>query len=321
METRANYVVIGAFTLAAAIAAVVFGFFAANYATESAWNKYQILFEESVIGLSDGSPVLYNGVSIGRVTELDLDPTDVRQVVVTIEVEADVPIHESTVATIRLTGLTGTAAIQLSGGTPDSPLLPPGTGKAHRIPAISSPFNRLLESSEGITVTANKVLKQLDALLSDANIERIDSTLASLAQFSASLAGPDSELGRLVDNMSEASESMPGLLVQLEATTARFAEVLAGIDQGLLQDLPELKDRLGATLVNLESLSGRIDSIIASNQDELSRIGGIGMREISGSMEDLRGLLRDLSRLVRQVETDPARFLSGGERPEEYPSQ
>jgi len=69
METKANYVVIGAFTLTIAIAAVLFGLFAARYATDSAWNRFQIIFNESVIGLSDGSPVLYNGVSIGRVTE------------------------------------------------------------------------------------------------------------------------------------------------------------------------------------------------------------------------------------------------------------
>ncbi|NHA14335.1 MlaD family protein [Thioalkalivibrio sp. XN279] len=321
METRANYVVIGAFTLAAAIAAVAFGFFAANYAADSAWNRYQVLFEESVIGLSDGSPVLYNGVSIGRVTDIELDPADIRQVIVTIEVEAGVPIHKDSVATIRLTGLTGTAAIQLSGGTPGSPLLPPGIGEGHRIRAMASPFTRLLESSEGITVTANKVVKQLDALLSDANIQRIDRTLASLEQFSSSLASPDSELARLMENMAEASESLPGLLVELQATTVRFEEVLAGIDQGLLEDLPELKERLGATLSNLESLSGRVDSILASNQGELSRIGGAGMREIAGSMESLRGLVRDLSQLVRQIDNDPTRFLSGGERPEEYPTR
>ena len=321
METRANYVVIGAFTLLVAVAAVAFGFFAAHYATDSAWNKYEILFEESVIGLSSGSPVLYNGVNVGRVTELQLNPEDVREVVVTIEVGAKVPIHENTVATIRLTGLTGTAAIQLSGGSPDSPLLPPGTGEGSRIQSISSPLNRLLESSEGITVTANKVLKQLDALLSDANIDRIDSVLASLEEFSASLASPDGAWRRLSANMSETSEALPELLAEFQRTTSRFNKVLADVDEGLLQDLPELKSRLGATLANLESLSGRVDTIIASNQDELSQLGGVGMRELSGSLEEFRGLVRDLSHLVRRLDSDPARFLLGGERPEEYPSQ
>ncbi|MEX0915466.1 MAG: MlaD family protein, partial [Wenzhouxiangellaceae bacterium] len=176
METKANYVIIGAFTFTVAIAAVLFGLFAARYVSDSAWTNYEIRFNESVIGLSDGSPVLYNGVNVGRVTDLDLNPDDVREVLVTVEIEAEVPVHEDTVATIRLTGLTGSAAIQLSGGSPGSPLLRSRPDHPARIQAISSPLNRLLESSEGIVVTANKVLNQLDALFSDANIERVDAT-------------------------------------------------------------------------------------------------------------------------------------------------
>lgn len=321
METKANYIIIGAFTFTVAIAAVLFGLFAARYATDSAWNNYQIVFNESVIGLSDGSPVLYNGVNVGRVTDLDLNPEDVRQVIVTVEIEAQVPVHEDTVATIRLTGLTGSAAIQLSGGTPGSPLLRSRPDQPERIEAISSPLTRLLESSEGIIVTANKVLNQFDALFSDANIERVDTALASLEQFSGSLSEPDSDLNRLLGNAAEASESLPALLGQIRNTTAKLDQALTNVDEGLIRDLPELRERLGGTLANLESLSGRIDTIVASNQDELSQLGGVGMRQVSGGVEEMRSLIRDLSQLVRQIERNPARFLLGGEQPEEYPSR
>lgn len=321
METKANYIIIGAFTFAVSIAAIMFGFFAARYATDSAWNSYRVVFHESVIGLSDGSPVLYNGVNVGRVTDLSLNPKDVREVIVTVEIEAQVPVHEDTVATIRLTGLTGTAAIQLSGGSPDSPLLPTGTDPPERIQAISSPLNRLLESSEGIIVTANQVLNQIDTVLSDANIKRVESTLASLERFGGTLADPDSRLNRLLDNASRASDSLPALIERLSTTVERFDEAVAGVDRGLIEDLPELKTRLAGALANIESLSGRLDTIVASNQDELSQLGGVGMRQVSGGIEEIRRLVRDLSNLVRQVERNPARFLLGGEQPEEYPSR
>lgn len=321
METKANYIVIGAFTFAVAIAAVLFGLFAARYATESAWNNYQILFEESVIGLSDGSPVLYNGVNVGRVTDLELNPEDVREVIVTVEIGAEVPIHEDTVASVRLTGLTGTAAIQLSGGSPESPLLTNDENQPERIEAVSSPLNRLLESSEGIIVTANKVLNQIDAVLSDANIERVDATLASLERFSGSVADPDSSLNRLLDNASEASAALPALVERLSSTVQRFDETVAGVDTGLIDDLPELRSRMTGALANIESLSGRLDTIVASNQEELAQLGGVGMNQFTGGVEEIRRLVRDLSELVRRVERDPARFLLGGEQPEEYPSQ
>lgn len=318
METKANYVVIGAFTLLVAVAAVLFGLFAARYATDSAWNSYRLLFNESVIGLSDGSPVLYNGVNVGRVTDLDLNPNDVRQVLATVDIEAQVPVHEDTVATIRLTGLTGTAAIQLSGGSPESPLLKPSDGEPPRIETVSSPLNRLLESSEGIVVTANAVLNQIDKLVRDENLERIDATLVALESLGGSLAASDGDLNRLLANTAQASESLPGLLAHLDTTVQRFDALVADIDQGLVEDLPELKSKLGGTLENLESLSGRIDTIVMRNQAELSQIGGVGMRQISGGIEEIRRLVRDLSQLVRQIETDPSRFLFGGEQPEEY---
>jgi len=232
-----------------------------------------------------------------------------------------VPVHEDTVATIRLTGLTGTAAIQLSGGTPGSPLLKSSGSDPARIRSISSPLSRLLESSEGIVVTANGVLTQLEKLVRDENLERIDATLASLKRFSGALAEPASDLNRLLNNAAEASDSLPALLARLDATVGRFDALVADVDSGLVQDLPELGSRLGETLANLESLSGRVDTIIASNQDELSQIGGVGMRQVSGGIEDIRGLIRELSALVRQIENDPARFLLGGEQPEEYLSR
>lgn len=321
METKANYVLIGAFTFIGALAVVLFGLFAAQYATDSAWNDYEIVFEESVIGLSDGSPVLYNGVKVGRVSRLRLNPEDVRQVLAMIEVQAQVPVHQDAVATLRLTGLAGTAAIHLSGGSPESPLLQARNQDPPRIQAISSPLNRLLESSEGIVVTANAALNQIDKLFRDENLEHIDATLASLAQISSSLAQPGGDLNRLISNAAQASQTLPDLLVQLSDATARFDALLAGLDQGLIQDLPELRTRLIDTLANVESLSGRFDSIVAANQNELAQLGGVGLRQMSGGMEEFRRLVRDLSKLVRQIENDPTRFLLGGEQPEEYPAR
>ena len=321
METKANYIIIGAFTLTVTIAALLFGLFTAKYTLDSAWRHYQIHFNESVIGLSDGSAVLYNGVNVGRVSELHLNPSDVREVLVTVQIDAKVPIHQDTVASIRLKGLTGGALIQLSGGSPESPLLRATPGTPVRIESVSSPLNRLLESSEGIVVTANKVLNQLDALFSDKNIERINATLASLERFGSLLTDPESPLNQLLTNSSEASKSLQVVLDKITDSTEKFDKLMTGIDQGLIRDLPELKTQLAGTLSNLESLSGRLDNIIANNQDELSQIGGIGMQQVSGGVEDIRRLVRDLSELVRQIEDNPARFLLGGEQLEEYHTQ
>ena len=76
METRANYVLIGAFTLVVSIALLLFGLWAAKYSSERSWQRYMIVFDEAVTGLSVGSPVQYNGISVGSIEKLSLDPQD-----------------------------------------------------------------------------------------------------------------------------------------------------------------------------------------------------------------------------------------------------
>lgn len=318
METRANYVIIGAFTFSVAVAAVLFGLFTARFATDRAWDRYEIVFDESVMGLSNGSAVLYNGVNVGRVIDIGLYPGDARQVQVIVDIESDVPIHVDTVAQLRLTGLTGTAAIQLSGGTPGTPLLEPPRRGLPRIESNPSALNQLLESSEGIVVTANSVLNRLARLFEDDNIERVDRTLTALETFSTGLNDPEHPLNRVLDSVAAAGEDLPALIAQLDAAATRFAETVDAIDRGLVRDLPEVRDRLTGALTQMESLATRLDRIVAANQDDLSRLGGIGMRHVGGGLDDLRQLIRQLSGLVRALEQDPSGFLLGGEQPEEY---
>lgn len=318
METRANYVIIGAFTLIVAIAAVLFGLFAAKFATNQAWNRYEILFTESVIGLARGSPVLYNGVNVGRVTDLALNPADAREVLASVEIDAKVPIHEDTVATIRLTGLTGTAAIQLRGGSPDSPLLRAAGGRVPRIQTVESPLTRLLESSEGIFVTANRVVERLDRLFADDNLARIENVLASTEQLAAALAAENGALRQTLANAARSSADLPALVAELRAAASRLDQVLADADRALIQPLPDLRGRIEVTLGNIESLSARLDAIVAHNQEALMQLGGQGLRQASGGLADLRRLIQDLNRVVRRLEDNPSRFLLGADQPEEY---
>ncbi|MDT8439182.1 MAG: MlaD family protein [Wenzhouxiangellaceae bacterium] len=319
METRASYVIIGAFTFIVAIAAVLFGLFATRFALDQAWNEYEVLFTESVIGLSRGSPVLYNGVNVGRVLELKLNPEDVREVLARVEIDASVPIYRDAVATLRLTGLTGTAAVQLRGGTPSSGLLQPeGRGLA-RIQSQESPLARLLESSEGIVVTANRVVERLDRMFSGDNVERVSGALEATERLTAQLADPEGPLNRLLTAGAETGESLPELLAELRRAGATFEGFIAGLDRELVEPLPELRDQLNQTLANMASITGRIDAIVGRNQQSLMNMGNRGLRNVNAGVEELRSLLRDLSQLVRRIEANPSQFLFGGEQLEEYP--
>ena len=179
----------------------------------------------------------------------------------------------------------------------------------------------LLESSEGIVVTANSVLNQMTQLLDSDNIDRVDRTLTALETFSNGLNDPEHPLNRMLAAGATAGEDLPTLLARLEAAAVQFSTTVAAIDRGLVAELPEVRDRLVGTLTQIESLATRLDRIVAANQDDLSQLGGVGMRQVGGGLDELRQLIRQLSGLVRALEQNPSGFLLGGEQPEEYSPQ
>ena len=192
METKANYVLIGAFTIVIAVALLLFGLWAAKYSSERSWQEYQIVFREAVTGLSVGSPVQYNGIAVGSITKLSLAPNDPRQVIARIRLESDTPVKTDTRAKLAITSLTGPSIIQLSGGTPQAPSL---TSVDNRdAPVIQTTPSAL----QNISDTANRIVERLDQVLSDKNVASITATLENLESMSNSLASREDGLESLI---------------------------------------------------------------------------------------------------------------------------
>ena len=319
METRANHVLIGAFTLAVAGFALVFGLWASKYTSDNAWRDYQVRFSEAVTGLSIGGMVQYNGIQIGNVTSLTLAPEDPRIVVARIRIRAETPVREDTVARLALTGLTGIAFIQLGGGSPDSPPLTVREGQ--ELPLIrseESALSKLMSSSEDIATTASEVLLRVRNLLSDENAARIGRTLANVDALSEAIAGQREDIADTIAHARLASERLSRLLAQAETTLARIETSVGTVDGSLIAALPELTDDLRATLDRMHSLSQRADRMLAENEDALASFGNEGLSQLGPTLVELRQLIRDLGRIGARLETDPSGFLLGGDQPKEY---
>ena len=319
METRANHVLIGAFTLAVAAFALLFGLWASKYTSDNAWNDYEVRFTEAVSGLSEGGMVQYNGINIGNVRSLSLAPEDPRIVVARIRVKADTPVREDTVARLALTGLTGIAFIQLGGGSPDSPPLRARDGQA--LPLIrseESALSKLMASSEDIATTASEVLLRLRNLLSDENAARIGETLTSVEAFSRTVADEREQIALLVRNAGAASEKLGTVLDSAERALIRIETGLGKIDAHLLDALPEIAEDLKLTLDRMRSLTRRADAMLGENEDALASFGNEGLSQLGPTLQELRQLIRDLGRVSQRLENSPTRFLLGGDQPKEY---
>ena len=320
METRANYVLIGGFTLIVAAFALIFGLWAGKVAVDTEWDHYIIRFTQSVTGVSVGSPVLYNGINVGQISDLQLNMEDLREVIVTIQVDPTIPLHEDTEAGIRLLGLTGLAGIQLSGGAPESPILEHGPGRPPpEIRARESAFSLLLESSEGMLGTANTILLQMEKLLNDENIDQVSQTLTGLRQFSDTLADQRQQFAALVQQAEQASASLNAVLDNADQTLTQARSIIGQVDGELIASLPQMVERLQHSLDNVAAFSARADAILASNQASLMNVGSDSIDQIGPGLEELRTLIRELSVIAESLSESPSDFLLGGNNsPEEY---
>jgi len=308
METRANYVLIGAFTIVVSIALLLFGLWAAKYSSERSWQRYQIVFDEAVTGLSVGSPVQYNGIAVGSIEKLSLDQEDPRRVIAVIRADASVPIKTDTRAKLAITSLTGPAIIQLSGGTPGAPRLT--SVDRRELPVIRTSPSAL----QNITDTANRIVERLDQVLSDDNVARISATLANLERVSGALASDKEGLQALLVSARDAARRLDATLQTTNGTMQR-------LDQNLVRELPGIVERLDSTLARLDSAAGNADAILGENRAAINSFANEGLAQLGPTLTELRGLIRDLRQISDRLENNPSRFLLGRDAPKEFEPQ
>ncbi len=305
METRANYVLIGAFTLIVGIFGVLFALWAAKYSSQQDWTGYEIIFGEPVSGLGVGGSVRYNGITVGTIKQLSLDERDPRRVVARIEVKAGTPIKTDTRARPSIDSLTGPAFILLTGGSPNSPLLT--RVDKREWPVIPTQPSAL----QNIADTANRLVTRLDTLMSDDNIRRVSTTLANLEKISDSVAGQRGDLVATLRDLRQAS-------AQLNQTLANADKVVTGVDANLVQQLPALVRKLDATLTRLDASAGTAQAMLEENRAAVRSFGSDGLAQLGPTLSDLRDLTRDLRRISDRIEQSPDNVLLGGNTTREF---
>src|SRR5262245_35167313 len=181
METRANYVLIGAFVLLAAAAMMLFTLWIAGTPLNKDYSRYDVVFEGPVNGLTEGGEVRFNGIKVGEVTRLSLDRQDPNRVIARIRVDAQTPVRTDSVAQLNFLGITGVTFIQILAGSPDKPLLVSDDFKAP--PVIRTERTALDEFFQGgqdlLTVTGDTI-NRMNAALSDENVAHVTAILANL---------------------------------------------------------------------------------------------------------------------------------------------
>src|SRR5579863_7557085 len=269
METRANYVLIGAFTLAVMVAAVAFVFWFAGVGRFSDRLRFEIVFKGSVSGLSQGGAVLFNGVRVGEVQEIAFLPNDPSQVAATAVVSKDTPIRSDTKARLELQGLTGAAAIALTGGAADSPPLTPNDGFNGVIFAERSQLQNILENVQALTTKSDAVLNQIKGIL-DADTGNFNEAIANIADITKQLDQNGSGVSGALKSLADLSNSLSPTAQKLQKIVDKVDTLVSSVDAGQVKDVVANADKFSKALSdNAEGVDKTLSAFagVAKNLD------------------------------------------------------
>ena len=308
METKANYVLIGAFVLLAAGALALFTLWIAGNPLNRSYSDYDVIFNGPVNGLSEGGEVRFNGIKVGEVTTLRLDRDDPNNVIAHIRVEAQTPVRSDSVAQLNFMGITGVTFIQILAGSPDSPMLTPVNGVTPRIKTSRTLVDELFQGGQDLLGVSGDTIKRLNEMLSEENLEHFTSTLRSVDAAAAKIAAEDG----LLDNASDAMAKLGPAIAALEAA-AKSVETAAGT---ISSDMTSLTAEASDALKEVEPMLAQARLALAGvgaavNQvnTELTPSATRALRQVGNTAQDVRTVIIQLQALIAQIEQDPSRFV------------
>ncbi len=310
MEPRAHHVLIGLFTLVVCTAAVLFALWLAKSQNESDVRTYTVVFNEAVRGLSKGSAVQYNGIRIGDVISLGLDPTDLSSVRARIRIDSKIPVTQDTRARLVLTGITGVSVIELSGGTPGSPLLTAPAGGDPVIIASKSPLSQLLAGGDDLMTNISELISNAKNVLSPENTKNLSKTLEHLEQVMGTFAEQRNDMKSLMASLTQVAGSATQAFDQA-ATLLDNSNALIS-KQGVAT-----LDHAQKAMASLDKTSTSLARLIEDNQAAVGQ-GADGLSQLGPTLQALRETLSAIQTVARKLDDNPANYLLGREKIQEF---
>ncbi|ESX37926.1 MlaD family protein [Mesorhizobium sp. LSHC440A00] len=302
METRANYVIVGIFTLAAILAAFGFVYWTAQIGDRGETAELRVRIQGSASGLGPGSLVLFNGVKVGVVKRVYFDRNDPNAAIATTEIDQTTPLTKSTQADIGIASLAGQVNIELKGADPKEPNLLEEAAKEGRtaeIVANPSAVTNLLQTAQNIFTRADKVLSELEGFTRDVRgpaqniFTRADKVLSELEGFTRDVRGPLTQTVKNAQTFSDAlarnadgidkfltavsalSDELKGVSGKLDGTLKAAEGLLNAVDKDKIKSIVANVD---AVTANLKETSGQLDGVIKNVDTAVGSVNDFATR-------------------------------------------
>ncbi|MCF6293151.1 MAG: MlaD family protein [Robiginitomaculum sp.] len=308
MESESRYAIVGVFVLTVITAAIVFVIWLGQISFDKEYSDYQVVFKGPVHGLSQSGEVRFNGIKVGEVTKLGLDPDDPNMVLAQIRIFAETPVKKDSYAQLEPQGITGLSYIQIYGGTHSSEKLSRDPGNLFaRIPSKTAQLEGLVAGGEDVLLSANTALVRVNAVLSTANIDEFTKILANVRVISEQLAAEKDLVANLNEALIAASNAAKEMQIAAEAIT-EFSLAGTKLVEG---DTTIMIAQIDAAAEELEQVSKQASQLLLGISDPLQQFSNEGLTELVMAITDLRAMLQATTRVIEEVDRNPSEFIAG----------
>jgi len=308
METRANYVLVGLFTLMVLLVGFSLVWFIARIGDRLQLLPLDIRIPGSVTGLGESSAVYFNGIRVGQVRRLVFDDSNPGMVIAKAEISSLTPITRSTVASIGFQGLTGMSSVELQGGALDEPNLlqeAEREGAVARIDADPAIINNILVTAQDIVTRADGAVGELELFIKEARVP-LTNTVRNIEQFTHHL----NENGEDIEAIISATRQV---MTSLNQASGRVNAIMDKLDTALAPEgensiIVQTQTTLASIGRATETLNRRIDPIA----DNIERFSNQGLRELQALIGESRRSVNRIEQAISELEKNPQRLLFGG---------
>ncbi len=325
METKANYVLVGLFTLIAIVAAFVFVYWTAAIGDRGETVLLRVRIPGSASGLGRGSAVLFNGVKVGDVQRVYIDVNDPTLAIADTQVDRLTPITKSTKADIGIAGLTGQANIELRGANLQEPKLldqAEEAGTVAEITANPSAVTNLLQTAQDIFKRADNVLSNLEGFVTDVRAP-LTNTITNAEKFSQALGDNADGVDDFLASVTKLSKQLAGASDKLESTLDAAEGLIKSVDK---EQVRKIVDNVQTLTANLNETSKRLDGVVTDvdgavksitefsdgAQDTLAKVDkvldGVDPNAVRETIANIQTASKDVTKVVEDVSKVTSRF-------------
>lgn len=315
MESKAHYALIGVFVLLFFVMGIAFVAWLSNAQFDKQFDDYEVVFSGPVRGLSEGSEVRYNGLRVGEVTSLSLDPNDNNSILILIQVNSDTPVNTNSYAQLEPLGLTGLNYIQIFSGGDDFPLLKdfPGRGP-QRIPGKMSQLDSFVEGGTSVIEGAQRALSRINTVMTEESIADFHAILGNLNVMTKKISEADID----PDLINRVLLSFETAAIDVSSAAEAVDSAAVATDVLMKSEAPELLKRaqqslveVDKTLASVQVLSGDASDTAEDMSDAINRLSRSGFTDLEETTDALRRIMLTLERITDKLEQNPAQFIAG----------